>query len=89
MIRYQFLDESLREEDIHPGQYFENERKLAYQYVNSLKSGERIEYLSGLSGRKAGGFFLPSGDSHMPFVLRLGRLAWPVCRTAHHYQIFS
>ena len=43
MIRYQFLDESLREEDIHPDNIFKNERELAYQFVNTLKSSKGIE----------------------------------------------
>ncbi len=43
MIRYEFLDETIREEDIHPGAVFEKERNLAYQFVNAVKTGECIQ----------------------------------------------
>ncbi len=43
MIRYEFMDESITEEDIHPGLIFEEERSLARRFVKNLKTGAAIE----------------------------------------------
>jgi len=36
MIRYEFIDSSIRQEDIHPGNFFEKERKLAYNFISRI-----------------------------------------------------
>ena len=42
MIRYEFLDESIKEEDIHPEIVFDEERKLANRFVRQLSPSTRI-----------------------------------------------
>ena len=36
MIRYEFIDSSIRQEDIHPGNFFEKEIKLAYDFISRI-----------------------------------------------------
>ena len=36
MIRYEFIDTSIKEKDIHPDSIFDTERDLAYQFVSSI-----------------------------------------------------
>jgi len=43
MIRYEFMDETIREEDIHPDLIFEKERNLARQFVEHIERPQIIQ----------------------------------------------
>ncbi|MBW1743619.1 MAG: methyltransferase domain-containing protein [Deltaproteobacteria bacterium] len=43
MIRYEFVDSSIREEDIHPDFIFDRERKLAHDFVTKIKVSGDIQ----------------------------------------------
>ncbi len=45
MIRYEYLDDSIQESDIHPNHLFEQEKKLAEQFVRGLH-GDRASVFS-------------------------------------------
>lgn len=42
MIRYEYMDESIREKDIHPHKLFEQERMLAKSFVLKLEQTQKI-----------------------------------------------
>lgn len=43
MIRYEFTDSSIREEDLHPDFIFNKEREMAQEFVASIKTFRRVQ----------------------------------------------
>ena len=43
MIRYEFVDSAIRDEDLHPDSFFDRERKLAKDFIDNLEKPHIID----------------------------------------------
>ncbi|MBW2219811.1 MAG: hypothetical protein JRF40_10030 [Deltaproteobacteria bacterium] len=43
MIRYEFVDSAIRDEDLHPDSFFDRERKLAKDFIDDLEKPDTID----------------------------------------------